>query len=133
MGELLNQFAAKASQLSDTALLDDSRTPAEMNPKEGCILCGSALERILIGLSDTRFGTPGSYEIRRCARCGFEQTSPVPSLMALKKLYETQYNFGGETGTLYTRLREWFLMSFLYRLWIRLDGDISFHSRSGSG
>jgi SAM-dependent methyltransferase len=24
-------------------------------------------------------------------------------------------------------------MSFLYRLWIRLDGDISFHSRIGSG
>jgi SAM-dependent methyltransferase len=54
-------------------------------------------------------------------------------LADLKKLYEAQYNFGGETDTLYTRLREWFLMSFLYRIWIRLDGDISFHSRSGSG
>jgi len=63
----------------------------------------------------------------------FEQTWPVPSLTELKKLYEAQYNFGGETDTLYTRLREWFLMSILYRLWIRLDGDISFHSRSGSG
>jgi 2-polyprenyl-3-methyl-5-hydroxy-6-metoxy-1,4-benzoquinol methylase len=30
-------------------------------------------------------------------------------------------------------LREKFLSSFLYRLWIRLDGDISFHRRQGGG
>ena len=129
----MHQFAGKASPVQNAELLQDIRRPTEMNPKEDCILCGSALERILSGLSDTRFGTSGSYEIRRCGCCGFEQTWPVPSLADLKKLYEAQYNFGGETGTLYTRLREWFLMSFLYRLWIRLDGDISFHSRSGSG
>ena len=62
-----------------------------------------------------------------------EQTWPVPSLTDLKQLYEAHYNFGGETGTLYTKLREWFFLSFLYRLWIRLDGDISFHSKKGSG
>ena len=114
-------------------LAQDIRKPAEMDPKERCILCGSPLERILSGLTDTRFGTPGCHEIRRCRRCGLEQTWPVPSLADLKKLYEAQYNFGGETGTLYTRLREWFFASFLYRLWIRVDGDISFHLRSGSG
>ena len=109
------------------------RRPAETDPKERCLLCGSSLERILSGLTDTRFGTPGSYEVRKCGSCSLEQTWPVPSLADLKKLYESEYNFGGETGTLYTWLREWFLMSFLYRLWIRLDGDISFLSRSGSG
>jgi SAM-dependent methyltransferase len=57
----------------------------------------------------------------------------MPSLPELKKLYEAQYNFGGETGTLYSQLRERFLFSFLYRLWCRLDGDISFHLRRGSG
>jgi SAM-dependent methyltransferase len=114
-------------------LTQDIQRPAEMDPKERCLLCGSSLERILSGLTDTRFGTPGFYEIRQCGRCGFEQTWPVPSLADLKKLYESQYNFGGETGTLYTRLREWFFQSFLYRLWIHLDGDISFHSKSGAG
>jgi len=114
-------------------LMHDIRRPTEMYAKESCLLCGSPLHRILNGLTDTRFGTSGSYEIRQCGRCGMEQTWPVPSLVDLKKLYELQYNFGGETGTLYTRLREWFLMSFIYRIWIRLDGDISFHSKSGSG
>jgi SAM-dependent methyltransferase len=132
-GEPLNSFAGKASPLPTTGLLHDIASGTKMNLKEGCILCGSALDRVLSGLSDTRFGTPGSYEIRRCGCCGFEQTWPVPALPELKKLYEAQYNFGGESGTLYTKLREWFLMSCLYRLWIGLDGDISFHSRRGSG
>src|SRR5271169_898120 len=101
-------------------LTQDIRTPAERDQKERCLLCGSSLKRILGGLTDTRFGTPGSYEIRRCGRCGLEQTWPVPSLADLKQLYESQYNFGGQTGTLYTRLREWFFQSFLYRLWIHL-------------
>jgi 2-polyprenyl-3-methyl-5-hydroxy-6-metoxy-1,4-benzoquinol methylase len=51
----------------------------------------------------------------------------------LKTLYYTYYNFGGETGTLYTRWRERFLFSFLNRLWTRLDGDVAFHQRHGTG
>jgi SAM-dependent methyltransferase len=51
----------------------------------------------------------------------------------LKKLYETYYNFGGERGTTYTRLREWFFSCRLYRIWLALDGDGSFHTRKGSG
>jgi SAM-dependent methyltransferase len=58
---------------------------------------------------------------------------PVPTPTELKTLYESHYNFGGERRTLYTNLREWLLSSLLYRLWIRLDGDVSFHSRTGSG
>ncbi len=131
--ELVPSFAGKASRVPSAELTQDIQKPAERDPKECCLLCGSSLKRILSGLTDTRFGTPGSYEIRRCGQCGLEQTWPVPSLAELKQLYEAQYNFGGETGTRYTRLREWFFGSFLYRLWTRLDGDISFHSRSGAG
>jgi hypothetical protein len=76
-------------------------------------------------LADNRLGTPGSYEIRRCLHCGLEQTFPTPSVSELKELYETYYNFGGETGTRYTHWRERFLFSFLYRVWIWLDGDSS--------
>ena len=129
----MHQSAVKSSPVSRRERVQEIRRPAETYPEQGCLFCGSELDRILSGLSDTRFGTPGSYEIRRCGHCGFEQTWPVPSPENLKKLYEAQYNFGGETGTVYTKLREWFLMSVLYRAWIRLDGDISFHSRSGSG
>jgi SAM-dependent methyltransferase len=59
--------------------------------------------------------------------------SPAPTSAELSTLYESHYNFGGEKDTVYTNLREWFLSSFLYRLWIRLDGDISFHARTGKG
>lgn len=86
-----------------------------------------------MGLFDTRFGAPGSYDIYRCVDCGFEQTFPVPSISELKHLYETYYNFSGETGTRYTRWRERFFFSLLNRLWSWLDGDISFYQRRGAG
>ena len=119
--------------------MNQSATKFAKQPEEGeadsnaCILCGAALEPVLSGLTDTRFGVLGSYEVYRCSNCGLERTWPVPSLQELKTLYEGQYNFGGETGTRYTRSRERFLMSSLYALWIRLDGDISFHARHGTG
>lgn len=98
-----------------------------------CILCGSLLDGTLSGLTDTRFGTAGLYQAAKCVRCGLEQISPRPSLEELKCLYEERYNFGGESHSLYTRLRERFLFSSLYRFWTRIDGDISFHLRPGRG
>lgn len=98
-----------------------------------CYLCGSTLELVLDRVADTRFGTPGYYQIQRCVRCGLEQTIPVPSLSELKSLYEVQYNFGGERDTLYTRLRHRFFFSFLNRAWAFLDGDISFYQARGAG
>lgn len=101
--------------------------------KNECLLCGSGLELTLDDVTDTRFGLPASYQIHRCVCCGLEQTVPVPSATELKELYETHYNFGGERDTLYTRLRERFLFSSLYRLWTKLDGDGSFHQLRGTG
>ena len=100
---------------------------------EKCLHCGGRLEESEGGLFDTRFGVEGRYEGRHCRDCGLEQLFPIPDRPSLKALYESHYNFGGERGTLYTRLRERFLFSFLYRLWTRVDGDISFHLRQGSG
>ena len=101
--------------------------------KTVCFLCGSPLEVTMTGVTDNRLGTPGAYEIHGCVRCGLEQTFPVPTLEELKELYETHYNFGGERGTLYTRSRERFLFSFLYRLWTRIDDDGAFYRRTGKG
>ena len=129
----MNHITHRLDDTSDTEAFKNTQTPSGEPGNELCILCGSPLEQALSGLTDTRFGTPGSYEVHRCPKCGLERTWPVPSLTELKALYEAQYNFGGETGTRYTKLRERFLMSFLYASWIRLDGDISFHSRHGSG
>lgn len=98
-----------------------------------CLICGNHSEITQTGLFDTRFGIPASYSIARCAACGLEQTTPFPSPEEIKSLYETYYNFGGETGTLYTRLRSLFLTSCIYRIWMIIDGDISFHSKHGAG
>jgi 2-polyprenyl-3-methyl-5-hydroxy-6-metoxy-1,4-benzoquinol methylase len=98
-----------------------------------CLHCGGALADSESELFDTRFGIDGRYEVRRCATCGLEQTSPVPDAEELQTLYETYYNFGGEQGTFYTKTRERFLASFWYRLWVQFDGDASFHSRKGAG
>ena len=99
----------------------------------GCLLCGAPLEVALTGVTDNRLGVPGTFEIRRCINCRLEQTFPVPTLAELTKLYEKYYNFGGRNNTLYTRLRERFFFSFLYRLWTGLDGDVAFHHRRGTG
>jgi SAM-dependent methyltransferase len=98
-----------------------------------CIICRGPLDQHVARVFDTRFGIGGEYEVRRCRGCQLEQMSPVPTPRELKTLYESHYNFGGEKNTLYTNLREWFFASFLYRLWIWLDGDVSFHGCTGTG
>lgn len=110
-------------------------TQTDLSDREqgDCIVCRAPLHQRVASVFDTRFGIAGKYEVWRCSRCRLEQMFPVPDSAQLKKLYESHYNFGGEKGTLYTNLREWFFSSFLYRLWILLDGDLSFHGRKGTG
>jgi len=108
------------------------QTWLEAREAGGCTLCGGPLERQASDLFDTRFGLAGRYEARRCLPCGLEQIFPVPSPAALKSIYESHYNFGGEQNTLYTRLREWFLFSSLNRIWEFVDGDIAFHWLRGA-
>jgi SAM-dependent methyltransferase len=98
-----------------------------------CIVCRSITQLAVTGLFDTRFGIDGRAEVRKCRGCELEQIFPVPASGPLKNLYERFYNFGGERDTLYTKLRERFFSSFLYYLWMRIDGDISFHTRKGRG
>jgi SAM-dependent methyltransferase len=133
MPELLGQ-----EQL-DVGAIPTGRTPGvegtstAKGTARGCVVCGAITNEFLPQVMDTRFGVPGKYAICRCSVCALEQTQPRPKPDDLKQLYETYYNFGGERGTAYTRLREWFFASWLYRLWLTLDGDGSFHARKGSG
>jgi SAM-dependent methyltransferase len=98
-----------------------------------CLLCQGETALTQDEVRDNRFGVPGTWRIRRCASCGLEQTEPLPTQAELKSLYEAHYNYGGESGTTYTGSRERILLSPLYRLWLKLDGDISFHDEKGSG
>src|SRR5205807_743468 len=90
----------------------DVRAPAEISARieenasseeAGCVLCAGLTGTSISGLFDTRFGIDGTFEVRRCVRCGMEQLSPIPAPAELKNLYEHYYNFCGERGTVYTR------------------------------
>jgi SAM-dependent methyltransferase len=111
-------------------VIRENLAPAE---RFKCLLCSGSLQAEASSVFDTRFGIPGTYQIGICASCHLEQLVPRPEPHQLKLLYEQYYNFGGQTDTLYARAREWFFSSTLYRLWLRLDGDISFHNVRGSG
>jgi SAM-dependent methyltransferase len=129
----MRQAVVKATECESTRMLADELPESYARERATCLLCNGALEKSVGNLIDTRFGIKGTYEAWRCLDCGLEQISPVPTLAELGRLYESYYNFGGERDTSYTRLREWFFSSWLYRMWIFLDGDISFHGRKGSG
>lgn len=98
-----------------------------------CVACHAPLGRVIEGVFDTRFGIDTLYIISKCERCNLEQTASLPSQDELNGLYEKHYNFGGERNTRYTQLRARFINSFLYRIWLAIDGDISFHRMGGSG
>ena len=129
----MQQAVVKATERESTRTRADEPAGPRARMQAPCLLCNGTLEKSVGELFDTRFGIEGTYEVWRCLDCGLEQISPVPTPAELGRLYESYYNFGGERGTAYTRLREWFFSSWLYRAWIFLDGDISFHGRKGAG
>jgi len=98
-----------------------------------CLLCGRAGSVRLQGLFDDRFGAPGVYDVIGCSGCGLGWTWPRPTEAELKRLYEGFYNAGVEPGGAYQGLRERFLASAFNRLWLRWDGDLTFHLRRGRG
>src|SRR6185437_247955 len=101
---------------------------------EACRICHRPLQPGPRTLFDTRFGIPNLFALARCSGCGLEQTCPRLLDAELTQLYERYYNYGGERQTLqYSRWRERFLFSGWYRMWMRLDGDLSFHSIRGRG
>lgn len=107
--------------------------PVEPPRADGCVACGGAVEVILPQVRDLRFGAPGAWNVARCTHCGLEQIEPRPAPAELGRLYAAHYNFGGGEGGLYHKLRLKFLTSPLYRLWLALDGDVSFHGAKGAG
>ena len=101
--------------------------------ENNCLVCHGLLCRVMEGVIDTRFGIDTSFIISKCNDCNLEQTTPLPNQMEMNALYEQFYNFSGESNTRYTQLRGKFINSFLYRIWLAFDGDISFQRVSGTG
>lgn len=101
--------------------------------QNNCLSCQSPLDKVFDETFDTRFGIGSPYIISKCEVCNLEQTTPLPNQVELNKLYEQFYNFNGERNTRYTQLRAKFINSIFYRVWLAIDGDISFHLMHGSG
>jgi 2-polyprenyl-3-methyl-5-hydroxy-6-metoxy-1,4-benzoquinol methylase len=129
----MGQAKENLADYRDIVDLASERATVALREMGICISCRGPLEKCDSGLFDTRFGIVGTYDVARCLDCSLEQLFPFPTPAELKKLYESHYNFGGDRRTLYSSFRDWFLSSVLYRLWIRMDGDISFHGRVGKG
>ena len=129
------QVAVDQSNRRVSLRLSTSQGESGAREAVACILCGGALKKGLGGLFDTRFGLDGSYEVRFCQSLWTgTRTSPIPLLCRRsRRCTSPTYNFGGAKDTLYTNFRARFFSSFLYRLWIRLDGDVSFHGSKGTG
>jgi 2-polyprenyl-3-methyl-5-hydroxy-6-metoxy-1,4-benzoquinol methylase len=101
--------------------------------KHTCLMCGCQTTFIARDIFDTRFGIEKSYSIARCLQCDLEQLTPLPNATELKVLYERYYNFSGGQNNTYIKLRQKLLSSVLYKSWVAVDGDISFHLMKGSG
>lgn len=98
-----------------------------------CINCFGVIETTESELFDTRFGIADMVSAAKCSSCGLEQITPLPTQENIIRLYENYYNYGGEDGACYTSLRQRFLFSPFYSIWMALDGDISFHRAKGGG
>lgn len=98
-----------------------------------CFLCKEKIDIFIRGAFDIRFGLKGNFDIYKCNFCGLVQLGSYPIISEYNKLYETYYNFGSSKRGLYTTLRMKFIESKFYRIWMAIDGDISFHSRRGEG
>lgn len=98
-----------------------------------CLFGHGATEIVLPEVVDNRLGTPGTFAIAQCTVCRLMQTVPRPDQGSLDALYQRFYNFGADRASTYARFRERLFASPLYRLWLAVDGDISFHCVRGTG
>ncbi len=56
-----------------------------------CFLCGEEGEKLYSHMRDRLFGSPGSWDIRRCSGCGVAWLDPRPLPEEIEKLYQRYY------------------------------------------
>lgn len=109
---------------TDSASDDPPASGARALPE--CILCGAMVSAVGLDVFDLRFGVPGHFHVTVCDGCGVEQTAPRLDDAELAATYERFYNFRSDDDAGYATRRSALVRCGLYRLWLRLDGDISF-------
>lgn len=56
-----------------------------------CKICGAKVENWYSGLFDDRHGYPGKFDVLKCKRCGFGQSSPQLTENKIAKIYSRYY------------------------------------------
>ena len=116
------------------SMVTENTKPGEIPWSGECVTCGGRLNLRLVNMFDTRLGIKGYYNICCCESCGLEQTQPRLGQDELLALYQNHYNsIENGKNKLYLNLREKFMGSYLYSLWMVIDGDVSFHRLKGMG
>ena len=66
-------------------------------PASQCYLCGENGVMLYEGLPDQLYGTPGSWNLKRCPNpeCGLVWLDPMPSKEDIWKAYKTYFTHGG--------------------------------------
>ena len=63
-------------------------------PRPDCIGCGAPGAPLHAGLTDTLFGAPGVWGLRRCAACGLAWLDPQPRPHQIGKFYSGYWTHG---------------------------------------
>jgi 2-polyprenyl-3-methyl-5-hydroxy-6-metoxy-1,4-benzoquinol methylase len=98
-----------------------------------CQFCNHITSVFKKELYDTRFGIKDNFDVYKCKSCGIYRTKIDYFKYDIKGLYRCYYNSGIKKQNRYTKLRTVFFNNPFYRLWVLLDGDISFHFKRGKG
>lgn len=85
------------------------------------------------GLFDTRTGRAGHYAVLRDPATGLLATHPALDPAEMEALHAAYRPFAAAEGTAYRRVREGLFRSRLYRFWLALDSDPSFHGAAFEG
>ena len=136
----LAQFAPRDATTNPSLILKAVQSPdyAPLLQETVAAHRGKALDEIVDHVL-VRFGleilkvVPGRVSTEVDARLSFDRAATVAKARELIALYQAHYNYGGEAGTAYTGWRERLFASPLYRWFLRIDGDVSFHNQRGVG
>ena len=99
-----------------------------------CHSCGKQLNGGSVEVFDTRFGISKPFYYVECRSCNMSQIDPIITNLELKEYYERYYNSTEKApGVNYSKYRQLVDYSWLGKIIYRLEGDVAFYLKTGTG